>query len=916
MLLGKDDCSIPNKKMPHEQPTPANFLLQRMTVSEAEAVSPPTKPRRGLVCSHTTLFVRNLPFDCTNSELEAFFSEFGPLKGCFVVANHQQDQDGPASQQRTRGIGFVHFALAEDAKCTLERINSSSKVVFKGRELKADWATAVQNGAPVKPDVAAMQASRPRKPVDPERLAEMECRELLLTLRVEAQGSALSCDLSTNAFLCKVLKQKLTRYGMVEKMVCESFVASSNEALVRVNYRDVKNSVWAYRRLLGRLKVCVLESHATGDQPSKKKTRLDILPKLILLSVQAVLPEPVKNHRLIIRNLPFSITRATQLTEYLSMYGEILEITLPEPLPNPQARYAREAQRGRGFAFVQYKKKEDAERALNALNGTIIKNRTVAVDWSVPKMVYEELKKHEAATVDVQADPAFAVDLEADEREAGESEVDADADAEGSGSDVDIEVDSEVDIENCSEAELESSENKTVFIKNMSFDTDEEALEAFMQKHWGHTEYAKIVRNSETGASKGTAFVCFKRSSVAKSLVEASEAAMQSQGPNATLVDLAERRRKRPTNMFKSLVNDPDAVVQVFDENGNNKTAQLGLDGRQLQAMWAVDRSAAASLAKRRSLNQIDAQLPMSENIRAEMLEKLFLKEGVAAGAVPRLQRNLLLIKESLMSEGDQTVAEEERAARESVVLSRARLAAKNANLTVSLNRLAVHHLPGRVDQARLKEVLYTGMRRAREMALQPENPLQLSGKMLEAVRALSSLPKSSLGMHGLKLILHRSKTERSRDSRAPPTSVSSDIKSRGYGFVEWKQPLQALLCVRYFRAPQNWQSSDISEMITSRARALKRERGTEGGADAGETDSTVTYPVIEFATEKETALKKKSNHSSRDRKQVKSPSSSSAKPKTNTKPKPKPKTNTKTNTKKKTSSPVKSAKTIRKKRT
>ncbi len=33
-----------------------------------------------------TLFVRNLPYDATNESLESIFSEIGPVKSAFVVA--------------------------------------------------------------------------------------------------------------------------------------------------------------------------------------------------------------------------------------------------------------------------------------------------------------------------------------------------------------------------------------------------------------------------------------------------------------------------------------------------------------------------------------------------------------------------------------------------------------------------------------------------------------------------------------------------------------------------------------------------------------------------------------------------------------------------------------------------------------
>lgn len=44
----------------------------------------------------------------------------------------------------------------------------------------------------------------------------------------------------------------------------------------------------------------------------------------------------------------------------------------------------------KGFAFVQFTNKEDAEKAIKELNGSKYKGRTIAVDFSVPKDKYVE----------------------------------------------------------------------------------------------------------------------------------------------------------------------------------------------------------------------------------------------------------------------------------------------------------------------------------------------------------------------------------------------------------------------------------------------------------------------------------------------------------------------------------------------
>ena len=103
-----------------------------------------------------TLFVRGVAFGATNEELEAAFAAVGPVRSAFLVggagsnanAAHAAAADDAAAgsgsassssarQQQHKGVGFVQFALPEDADRAVAELDGA---LLSGRRIRVEHA--------------------------------------------------------------------------------------------------------------------------------------------------------------------------------------------------------------------------------------------------------------------------------------------------------------------------------------------------------------------------------------------------------------------------------------------------------------------------------------------------------------------------------------------------------------------------------------------------------------------------------------------------------------------------------------------------------------------------------------------------------------------------------------------------------
>ncbi len=74
----------------------------------------------------------NLPYSATSTDLKTLFSDIAPVRSAFVVLEHGTGV--------SKGVGYVSFAITEDAKAAFERVSADGMTLDR-RNLRVDWAT-------------------------------------------------------------------------------------------------------------------------------------------------------------------------------------------------------------------------------------------------------------------------------------------------------------------------------------------------------------------------------------------------------------------------------------------------------------------------------------------------------------------------------------------------------------------------------------------------------------------------------------------------------------------------------------------------------------------------------------------------------------------------------------------------------
>ncbi|KAK2875360.1 hypothetical protein FQN49_001654 [Arthroderma sp. PD_2] len=460
--------------------------------------------------------------------------------------------------------------------------------------------------------------------------------------------------------------------------------------------------------------------------------------------------------KLIIRNLPWSVTEPEHLELLFRSYGKIKHAVVP-----------KKGTRVAGFGFVVMRGRKNAERAIEGVNGKEVDGRTLAVDWAVDKNEWDSMNNAAEDSTDKEAggDGEEAEEKEhLDVVDDGES----DADSEDGGvelgdenEDDDISMGDAEDDDLDEEEEEEEDENRedernvsTIFIRNLPFSATDETLHEHFSK-FGPLRYARVVLDPATDRPRGTAFVCFYNAEDAASCIRGAPR-------DADAAHGKDPRQKAATRQMHS----------VLENENNDPSGKYTMDCRVLQISQAVSRAEAGRLEEEGSSRR---------ETRDHDKRRLFLlSEGTIPSNSPAYSK----------------LSETERKMREASAKQRQKLIKSNPMLHVSLTRLSVRNLPRHIDSKALKAL-------AREavvgFAKDVKNGLRKPISWEESRRSAALMKEAEhLRKSQKKGIVKQAKVVFEGKDGGKTNDQAGAGRSRGYGFIEYATHRNSLMGLRW----------------------------------------------------------------------------------------------------------------------
>ncbi|KAK9152588.1 hypothetical protein Sjap_000068 [Stephania japonica] len=315
-------------------------------------------------CNHV-LLVKNLPYASSEGELAEMFGSFGSLDKIVLPP--------------TKTLAVVVFLEAGNARAAFKRLAYKR---YKDAPLYLEWAPA------------NILSSNSQSETHPSMfmVGEQDVKRVLREQHVEAEADIDPDRVESRSLFVKNLNFK-TSDESLRKHFTENMKEGSIHS-VKVNKHVKKgkslsmgfgfiefDSVETAINIRKDLQGTVLDGHALILQPCHSKTDGDAVKKSA---------KDRSTTKLIVRNVAFEAT-AKELRQLFSPFGQVKSLRLPNKLGSH-----------RGFAFVEFVTKQEAQNALQALSNTHLYGRHLVLERAKEGETFEELRARTTAQFDVQ----------------------------------------------------------------------------------------------------------------------------------------------------------------------------------------------------------------------------------------------------------------------------------------------------------------------------------------------------------------------------------------------------------------------------------------------------------------------------------------------------------------------------------
>ncbi|XP_063304410.1 RNA-binding protein 28 [Pelobates fuscus] len=454
-----------------------------------------------------TLFVRGLPAAATNEGLEQLFSETGPVRQCFVVREK--------GTEKCRGFGYVTFSMLEDAQRAMKEIKS-----FDGGKIEVTVA---------KKKLREKDKKTKKKEETKECKPNEETNNVKKPKQMKTQHKKARLIIRNLSFKCSEddVKKHFSTFGTVLEV---NMPTKPDGKLRGFAFVQFKNMLEASKALKG-----------TNMKSIKGRT----------VAVDWAVAKD-----------KYTATQETATPEGKKESGQ-KDVTAQSDSEVEEEQKDQEDNSSDGKQDADDSEVEQSEEDEEDSEDEPEKPETKSQEKSVKKSQYPKDSSSDEDDEDDEDDEEDDEDDEDDEEKAASTDSEDD-DEDDDSEDSDIKSKKKGKKEKTKKRTLPSDvgQGKTLFIRNLSFNSEEEDLEKLLLC-FGNLKYVRIVVHPETEHSKGCAFVQFvDKAAVEKCLAvakdESEKGGLQLDG-RKLLVDLAvtkeeavklrEKKVKKPTGV-------------------------------------------------------------------------------------------------------------------------------------------------------------------------------------------------------------------------------------------------------------------------------------------------------------------------------------------------------------------------------